>query len=59
MDGRNFLDQLIKKDLKMHDTITKFGTGQGHDYTTGYLVDYYYFKNYYKLIVIDLIKQQK
>ena len=59
MDGINFLDQLIKKGLKMHDNITKFGTGQGLDYTSGYLVDYYYFKNYYKLIAIDLIKQQK
>ena len=32
--------------------------GQGDDYTTGYLLDYAYFKNYYKMIAIDLSKQQ-
>ena len=31
---------------------------QGHDYTTGCLLDYDYFKSYYKMIVIDLSKQQ-
>ena len=33
--------------------------GQGNDYTTGCLLDYTYFKKYYKLIAIDLSKQQK
>ena len=33
-------------------------TGQGHDYTTGCLLDYGYFKNYYKMIAIDLSKQK-
>ena len=33
--------------------------GQGDNYTTGCLLDYPYFKKYYKLIVIDLSKQQK
>ena len=31
-------------------------TGQGDDYTTGYLLDYHYFK---KFVAIDLSKQQK
>ena len=30
-------------------------TGQGDDYTTGCLLDVY-FKNYYKMIAIDLSK---
>ena len=34
-------------------------TGQGNDYTIGYLLDYPYFKKYYKLIAIDLSKQRK
>ena len=34
-------------------------TGQGDECTTGYLLDYLYFKKYYKLIAIDLSKQQK
>ena len=32
---------------------------QGYDYTTGYLLDYPYFKLCRKLIAIDLSKQQK
>ena len=34
-------------------------TSQGDDSTTGCLLDYPYFKNYYELITIDLSKQQK
>ena len=37
--------------------IRKSATGQGGDYTTGCLLDYLYFKNYYKLIAIYLSKQ--
>ena len=33
-------------------------TGQGNDYTTGCLLDYNYFKEYIKMIAIDLSKQQ-
>ena len=33
-------------------------TGQRDDYTTFCLLDYSYFKNYYKIIAIDLSKQQ-
>ena len=32
--------------------------GQGNDYTTACLLDYPYFKDNYKLIAIDLSKQQ-
>ena len=31
---------------------------QGDDYSTGYLLDYNYFNNYYKIVAIDLSKQQ-
>ena len=37
-------------------TVRKIATGQGHDYTTGCLLDYIYFKNYYKMIAVDLSK---
>ena len=40
------------------ENIRKIGIGQGDDYTTGYLLDYTYFKKYYKMIAIDLSKQQ-
>ena len=59
IDGRNFFDQPIKNDIKTQDNITKIAAGQGDDYTTGGLLDYLYFKTYYKLIVIDLIKMIK
>ena len=41
-----------------YDVIQKTTTGQGDDYTTGCLLDYNYFKNYYKMIAIDWSKQQ-
>ena len=37
----------------------KIATAQGDNYTTGYLLDYPYFKKYYKLIATYLSKQQK
>ena len=36
----------------------KIATGKGDDDTTGCLLDYIYFKNYCKMIVVDLSKQQ-
>ena len=52
-------DQPIKNDLKTYDNVRKIATGQGDDYTTRCLLDYPYFKKYYKLIETDLRKQQK
>ena len=36
----------------------KIATDQGDDYTTGCWLDQSYFKENYKMIVIDLINQQ-
>ena len=41
-----------------HENIRKIATGKGDDYTTGCLLDYSYFKDYYKTIAVDLSKQQ-
>ena len=57
-DGKNFLNQPIKNDKITYDNIRKIATGQEDDYTIGCLLDYTYFKNYYKMIAIDLSKQQ-
>ena len=57
-DGKNFFDQPIKSELKIYENIRKIATGQGDDYTTGCLLDYSYFKDYDKMIAIDLSKQQ-
>ena len=39
-------------------TLEKIATGQGDDYTTGCLLDYSYFADTYKMIAVDLSKQQ-
>ena len=44
---------------KIDQNIRKIATGQGDDYTTGCLLYYSYFKKKkYKMIAIDLSKQQ-
>ena len=58
IDGKNFFDQPIKNNKITSQNITKIATGQGDDYMTGCLLDYSYFKNYYKMVAIDLSKQQ-
>ena len=58
IDGKNFFDQPVKNDKVTYENIRKISTGQGDDYTTGCLLDYTYFKKYYKMIAIDLSKQQ-
>ena len=44
IDGRNFYDQPIKDSIEQNDEIRKISTGQGHDYTTGCLLDFSYFE---------------
>ena len=56
--GENFFDQPIKNNKITYDNIRKIATGQGDEYTTGCLLDYPYFENTYKMIVVDLSKQQ-
>ena len=57
IDGQNFFDQPIRNNLITYNNIPKISTDQGDDYTTGCLLDYIYFKNYYKMIAIGLSKQ--
>ena len=45
-----------KNNLRTYERIRKIATGQGDDSTTGCLLDYNYFNNYYKMIAIDLRK---
>ena len=58
IDGQKFLDQPIRNNLITYDNIRKITARQGDDYITGCLLYYNYFKNYYKMIAIDLSKQQ-
>ena len=57
MKWRNEIeDQPINSMTKTYENIGKITAGQGDDYTTGCLLGY--FKENYKLIAIDLSKQQ-
>ena len=58
IDGENFFDQPIRNNLITYDNIPKNSKSQGDDYTTGCLLDHDYFKKYYKMMAIDLSKQQ-
>ena len=51
-------DLPIKDDIKIYENIKKVATGQGNDYTTDFLIDYSYFKDYNRMAAIDLCKQQ-
>ena len=57
IDGKNFFGKPIKNDKSTYKNIIKIATGQEDDYTTGCLLDYVYFKDYYKMIAIDLSTQ--
>ena len=58
IDGKNFFDQPVKNNKVTYENIRKIATGQGDNYTTGCLLDYSYFKDYCKMIAVDLSKQQ-
>ena len=58
INGKNVFDQPVKNDKVTNENIVKVATGQRDDYTTGCLLDYTYFKKYYKMIAIDLSKQE-
>ena len=59
IDGRNFFDQPINNMNQTYESIRKIATGKGGNYTTGCLLDYPYFKENYKMIAIDLSRQNE
>ena len=58
IDRKFFFDQPINNMIKTYENIRKITIGQGDDYTTSCLLDYTYFKKYYKMIAVDLSKQK-
>ena len=58
INGENFFDQPIKNNKITYENIRKIATGQGDDYTTGCLLDSSHFMDTYKMIAVDLSKQQ-
>ena len=56
IDKLAFFDLLIKTEEEAYEKIIDIC--RNNEYTTGNLLDYDYFKKHYKLIAIDLSKQQ-
>ena len=54
----NKLEAIFSSDCGTYDNVRKIATDQGDNYTARCLLDYVYFENYYKMIAIDLSKQQ-
>ena len=48
----------MTNDKVTFENIRKIATGQGDDNTTGCLLDYIYFTSYFKMIAVDISKQQ-
>ena len=58
INGENFFDQPIKNNKVTYENIRKITTGKGDGNTIGCLLKYQYIKDYYKMIAVDLSKQQ-
>ena len=58
IDGKKVFYQKVENNIRLYDNFWKVACGQGDDYATCCLLDYVYFKNYYKTIAIDWSKQQ-
>ena len=59
IDGRNFYDNPIERDIEKYGELKKVMIGKAEDYTTGSLLDYNYFNKHYKLVAVDLSKQKE
>ena len=53
IDGKNVFDQPMKNNKITFENIRKIASGQGDDYTTGYLLDY----NYYNYFILEEAKE--
>ena len=59
IDGRNFYDNPIESDIEKYRELKKVMIGKGEDYNTGSLLDFNYFDKHYKLVAVDLSKQEE
>ena len=57
IDGKSFFDLPAKNDEEAYEKIIELSNNS--DYTTDNLLDYAYYKKHYKLIAVDLSKQNK
>ena len=56
--GWNFFNEAVSNDRIKYDIVWKITTVRGDNYANSCLLDYFYFKGQYQIIVIDLSKQQ-
>ena len=59
INGLNFYDQTVSEEVIKYNELRTLCTAKGDDYTTGSLLDYKYFKNYYNTVACDLSKQKE
>ena len=57
INGGNFFDQPLENKVT-YENLRKIVTGQRNDYKAGCLLDYPYFEDSYKMIAVDLNKQE-
>ena len=58
INREKFFDQPIKDNKVTYENIRKVAIGKGDSDTTGCLLDYPYFRDNYKMIAVDLSRQQ-
>ena len=58
INKQNIFDHPVKINLRTYNKIRKIASGQGNDYTASSLLDYNYCNKYYKMIALDLSRQQ-
>ena len=58
INEESFFDQSVKDNKVTYENIRKIATGKGDAYIAGCLLDYPCFKDGYKVIAVDLSKQQ-
>ena len=59
IDGKNFFNQPVNSDMSVYNNIHKIATGQGDDYTTSCLLAYNHLKEYFKMIAIDNVSNNR
>ena len=57
IDDGNFYDQNVNDSITRYNKLLKLTSGKGEDYTTGCLLDYYYYLKSFNIVAIDLSKQ--
>ena len=53
----SIFDQSVNNVGRPYDNIQKITNSPGNEHTTGFQLDYHYFKKHYRMIAIDLSKQ--